>query len=72
MTRRHADPADRTRWLPLPHVFPRLVVDVAVAIGAIPPGRQVSTAHTGWTTEQRRRMAEQGYDGMDSIAAWYG
>ena len=71
MTRRHADPADRTRWLPLPHVFPRLVVDVAVAIGTIPPGRQVSTVHTGWTAEQRRRMAEQGHDGMDCIAAWY-
>ena len=66
---------DQAEWLNLPGcVAPPCcsgTVDIAACIGKILPDRQVTTVHTGWMAEQRERMTAHGYDGMDSIAAWY-
>lgn len=44
----------------------------AVLIGELPEDRQVTTKDTGWSEEEKERMRQAGYDGVDMINAWYG
>lgn len=44
----------------------------AVLIGELPEDRQVTTKDTGWSEEEKERMRQAGYDGVDMINTWYG
>ncbi|MBO5489920.1 MAG: hypothetical protein J5960_00615 [Desulfovibrio sp.] len=41
------------------------------AIGAIPPGGQVTLKDTCWSEQQKEEMRAHGFDGVDMIEAWY-
>ena len=45
--------------------------DVSISIGKIKENHQVTVKDTGWTGEEKERMKELGYDGLDIVRAWY-
>ena len=44
---------------------------LAVSIGEIPEDAQVTVTDTGWSEEEKERMRAFGYDGLDTVRAWY-
>lgn len=45
--------------------------DISMSLGKIQEGSQVTSKDTGWTEEEKERMKEYGYDGLDMVRAWY-
>lgn len=45
--------------------------DVRISLGKTDQESQITTKDTGWTEEEKDRMRQAGYDGMDMIRAWY-
>lgn len=45
--------------------------DICVSIGKIKENTQITTKNTGWGEEGKERMRQAGYDGVDTIRAWY-
>ena len=45
--------------------------EIAASIGEIPEDAQVTATDTGWSEEQKERMRNFGYDGLDVVRAWY-
>lgn len=45
--------------------------NISVSIGKIEENTQVTTKDTGWTEEEKERMKQFGYDGLDMVRAWY-
>ncbi len=44
---------------------------IAVSIGEIPKDAQITVTDTGWSEEQKERMRNFGYDGLDMVRTWY-
>lgn len=44
---------------------------VSVSIGEIKENSQITVRDTGWAEEEKDRMKEFGYDGLDMVRAWY-
>lgn len=42
-----------------------------VSIGTLPQDAQLTTRDTGWSDEEKDRMRQAGYDGVDMVMAWY-
>ena len=45
--------------------------EIAVSIGEIPKDAQITVTDTGWSEEQKERMRNFGYDGLDMVRTWY-
>jgi hypothetical protein len=45
--------------------------DISVSIGKIEENSQITVANTGWSEEEKDRMRQLGYDGLDIIREWY-
>lgn len=45
--------------------------NISISIGKLPEDAQVTTSDTGWSEEEKERMRQAGYDGVDMIRAWY-
>ncbi len=43
----------------------------SVTIGMLLEDIQVTTIDTGWSEEEKERMRQAGYDGVDMVRAWY-
>lgn len=43
----------------------------SVAIGTLLEDAQVTTTDTGWSEEEKERMRQAGFDGVDMVRAWY-
>ena len=44
---------------------------IPVSIGEIPEDAQITANDTGWSEEEKERMKNLGYDGLDMVRAWY-
>ena len=42
-----------------------------VSIGKIEENAQITVKDTGWSEEEKERMRQFGYDGLDMVRAWY-
>lgn len=42
-----------------------------IRIGNFPEDAQVTIQDTGWSEEEKERMRQAGYDGIDIIREWY-
>ena len=42
-----------------------------ITIGKLPKDAQLTTKDSGWSEEEKERMRQAGYDGVDIIRAWY-
>lgn len=40
-------------------------------VGMLLEDAQVTTIDTGWSEEEKERMRQAGYDGVDMVRAWY-
>lgn len=47
------------------------VENISISIGEMPADAQVTIQDTGWSEEEKDRMRQAGYDGMDMVRAWY-
>lgn len=45
--------------------------EIAAFIGKIPEDAQITVKDTGWSEEEKKRMRNFGYDGLDMVRAWY-
>ena len=45
--------------------------EIAVSIGERPEDAQITVTDTGWSEEQKERMRNFGYDGLDMVRTWY-
>ncbi len=45
--------------------------DISISVGKIEENTQVVAKDTGWTEEEKERMKQFGYDGLDMVRAWY-
>lgn len=45
--------------------------NLSITIGKLPEDAQVTTQDTGWSEEEKDRMRQAGYDGVDMVRAWY-
>ena len=45
--------------------------ELTVSIGEIPENAQITVKDTGWSEEEKERMKQFGYDGLDMVRAWY-
>lgn len=45
--------------------------DISVSIGKIEEHAQITAKDTGWSEEEKERMRNFGYDGLDMVRAWY-
>jgi len=45
--------------------------EIPVSIGEIPEDAQITVNDTGWSEEEKERMKNLGYDGLDMVRAWY-
>ena len=45
--------------------------DISISIGKIEENTQVTPIDTGWTEEEKERIKQFGYDGLDMVRAWY-
>ncbi|WP_302737935.1 hypothetical protein [uncultured Desulfovibrio sp.] len=45
--------------------------EIAASIGEIPEDAQITVKDTGWSEEEKERMRNFGYDGLDMVKAWY-
>ena len=45
--------------------------EIAVTIGKIPENAQITVKDTGWSEEEKERMKNFSYDGLDMVRAWY-
>lgn len=43
----------------------------SISIGKIKENSQVTVKDTGWTEEEKERMKQHGYDGLDMVRAWH-
>lgn len=43
----------------------------SISLGKIEEYAQVTANDTGWTEEEKERMTQFGYDGLDMVRAWY-
>lgn len=43
----------------------------AEADEAMPEDAQITVKDTGWSEEEKERMKQYGYDGLDMVRAWY-
>lgn len=43
----------------------------SVVIGTLLEDAQVTTTDTGWSEEEKERMRQAGFDGVDMVRAWY-
>lgn len=43
----------------------------SISVGKMEEYAQVTVADTGWTEEEKERMKQFGYDGLDMVRAWY-
>ena len=44
---------------------------IGISIGEIPENAQITVKDTGWSEEEKERMRAFGYDGLDTVRAWY-
>ena len=44
---------------------------MTVFIGRVDENAQTTVNDTGWTEEDKERMQQYGYDGLDMVRAWY-
>lgn len=44
---------------------------IHVSIGKIKENTQITAEDTGWSEEEKERMRQAGYDGVDMVRAWY-
>lgn len=44
---------------------------MTVFIGRVDKNAQTTVNDTGWTAEDKERMLQFGYDGLDMVRAWY-
>ena len=42
-----------------------------ISIGKLPKDAQITIRDTGWSEEEKERMRQAGYDGVDMVRAWY-
>ena len=45
--------------------------EISVSIGKIEENTQITVKDTGWSEEEKERMRQFGYDGLDMVRAWY-
>ncbi len=45
--------------------------EISISIGKIKENTQITLKDTGWTEEEKERMKQFGYDGLDMIREWY-
>ena len=45
--------------------------EISISIGKIKENTQITLKDTGWTEEEKERMKQFGYDGLDMVRAWY-
>ena len=45
--------------------------EISVSIGKIEDHTQITVKDTGWSEEEKERMKQFGYDGLDIVRAWY-
>ena len=45
--------------------------EISVSIGKIEENAQITVKDTGWSEEEKERMKQFGYDGLDMVRAWY-
>lgn len=45
--------------------------ETSITIGKLLEDAQVTTTDTGWSEEEKERMRQAGFDGVDMIRAWY-
>ena len=45
--------------------------EIAVSVGEVPEDAQITVTDTGWSEEQKERMRNFGYDGLDMVSTWY-
>lgn len=45
--------------------------EVSVSIGELPENAQITLKDIGWSDEEKERMKQFGYDGLDIVRAWY-
>ena len=50
---------------------PADAIDLNVSLGNITDDAQLTEKDTGWSEEQKARMKQYGYDGMDMLREWY-
>lgn len=44
---------------------------IFITTGELPEDAQVTIQDTGWSEEEKDRMRQAGYDGVDMVRAWY-
>lgn len=44
---------------------------VSALTGEIEEDTQITVKDTGWSAEEKERMKQFGYDGLDMVRAWY-
>ena len=47
------------------------IQDSSISIGKLPEDAQATIKYTGWSKEEKERMRQAGYDGVDMVRAWY-
>ena len=47
------------------------IQDRCISIGNLPEDAQVTIKDTEWSEEEKERMRQAGYDGVDMVRAWY-
>ncbi len=47
------------------------IQDRSISIAKLPEDAQVTIKDTGWSEEEKERMRQAGYDGVDMVRAWY-
>ena len=45
--------------------------ELTVSIGEIPENAQITVKDTEWSEEEKERMKNFSYDGLDMVRAWY-
>jgi len=45
--------------------------EISVSVGEIKENSQITVRDTGWSEEEKERMRNAGYDGVDMVNAWY-
>lgn len=44
---------------------------ISVTTGTLLEDAQVTTIDTGWSEEEKERMRQAGFDGVDMVRSWY-
>lgn len=45
--------------------------EIGVSIEEMTEYPQITVTDTGWSEEEKERMKQHGYDGLDMVRAWY-